>query len=118
MFGLAMLTACSKSDFIQEIQGTWAVTKISYNYADTVLTITPTQMTFIFNNTNYQSLVNGEVAETGTFQVNLKATQIHFFSDLGNRVFLIQQKTSQHQAWVSKNKIVDFYLGFELEKIE
>lgn len=118
LFILPLFAACKQSEFVQEIQGKWAVTQISYTYPDTVLTTYPADMSFIFTDTHYQSMANGSVVESGTFQVNIKATQIHFVSDLGNRVFLIQEKTSEHQSWTSKNKIVDFYLGFELDKIE
>ncbi len=117
LIGLSIVS-CKQSDFMQDIQGKWKVTEVEYMYTDTSLMYNPSNMNFIFDNYDYQSIVDNNIVEQGTFYTNAKATQINFSSDQGNSVFLIQERSDQYQNWRSKNKIIDFYLGFRMEKVQ
>lgn len=116
-FVILFLISCKQSDFMQQVQGTWKVTEVNYLYELHTQSYYPVDQKFIFENYSYQHWMDGTMKESGTFNVNFKATQIQFFSDLGNSTYVIIEKTDNHQHWKSKNKIIDFYLDFKLEKL-
>lgn len=119
MAGLILLTtlSCGKYDFVNQMQGKWEVNQISYESEDTTIINSNPNMFFQFENTNYTSLLGDSIIEAGTYNVNPKVTQIGFYSDLGNNIFIIEENSEQSQTWRSKKKFVDFYLRFKLIKL-
>ncbi len=115
---VSFLSSCGKSEFIHEMQGKWKVTEMNYIFDDTTFTQMPSNMFFQFSNYSYSSLIGDSVAETGTYNVNAKVTQITFTSSLGHEVMNIEEKSQTYQHWKSKNKLGEFYLDFKLDKIE
>ncbi len=73
-------------------------------------------MKFTFQSNSYQTYQDGNLYDTGNFNVNTNATQITFQNGTSNKVYLIEENTTENQTWKSKNKILDFYLRFNLEK--
>ncbi len=117
LFVLA-LSSCGYSNFMQDIQGKWKVTEVNYIFDTSTSTYYPTSQYFDFDHYSYQFLQGDTLSESGSFEVNPKATQITFHSALGNSTYNILEKSANNQHWRSKNKIIDLYLDFKLEKIE
>lgn len=115
---ILLFYACGKKgEFVDEIQGEWKVAEVQYIYDNVTYTEYPPDMHFKFQSYSYQTWQDGSVYESGNFNVNPKATQITFQSGLIDKVYLIEENTQENQTWKSKNKILDFYLKFKLEKL-
>jgi hypothetical protein len=112
------LSSCNSSLFLQEVEGTWKITEVNYIYDSSTYTYYPTDQFFVFDDGSFHHEQNGTIDESGTFDVNLKATLITFHSALGNSKYTILEKSETHQHWKSKTKLIDFYLDFKLEKVQ
>jgi hypothetical protein len=118
LFLAFVLASCGKKgEFINEIQGEWKVLEVQYIYDDSTYTETPPNMHFIFNSYSYQTTQDGSVYEVGSFNVNPKATQITFQGTGFDKVYVIEENSTQNQTWKSKTKVLDFYFRFKLEKL-
>jgi len=103
---------------MHQIQGTWKVTEVNYIYDNHTQTYHPTNQEFIFDNSDYEHWQDGEIKETGIFIVNNKATHIQFGAAQGAvYTYTIINRDDNNQHWRSKNKLIDFYLDFKLEKL-
>ena len=98
------------------MQGKWKVTEVNYITDNDTIKDFPPNMFFIFYGTTYQTLLGDTINESGTYDVNFKVTQITFYSILGINTMIIEEQSDVYQHWRSKNKIIDFYLDFKLEK--
>ena len=114
---LFLLLACGKkAEFVAQLQGNWKVIEVQYIYPDTTYTVNPPNMQFKFQNYSYQTHQNDTLIETGNFNVNPNTTQITFQNGTNNKVYLIEENTNENQTWMSKNKLLEFYIKFRLEK--
>ncbi len=115
---IVMLSSCSRDAFMDDIQGQWKITQINYVFDSSTQTFYPADMVMHFNNYNYATYEDGTLTESGTFNVNLKASQIIFYSTLGTNIYLINEKTEIYQHWRRKKQLEGMYIDFKLEKIE